>query len=166
METLGISVLGGIIASAIFFLVMFVLRPRLLVSPYICLQSDATGQHGYSIKFVNAGLRNAMDIHVRLYYAETNMAGKGDYTHRTQILDSHVPFLPACDRDDAKHRYAFRISGKGNLKELWKDDGHLILLITACDSFSQVRRVIRYDYTSKAVLKFGEFGVGKDCDVH
>jgi hypothetical protein len=168
LESAIVGVASGTVASALFFFLLFQLRPRLQVAPRISVTADNQGNPVYWIKFVNRAKRDVMDVHCTLLRVRKDSSPGGVYNHREKILSATIPHLPAYRRKDVNSPYAYRLLGEGDIFTLWPDgEQHsLLFIITARDSVSGFSRSFRCEYRDKGVvLAKGSFRYGLDLSI-
>jgi hypothetical protein len=76
IENLVIGAIGSFIASIVFILALYRLRPFLTISPKIA-KTEYEGMTVYSIKVLNSGSRDVIDIATELLIIEPHVVGDG-----------------------------------------------------------------------------------------
>ncbi len=103
------GVVTGIIASIIFYCMLKHIKPKLSISPYMCLIPQPQDSSIYQVKFVNQSKKNITDLD---YVLQHMTIGK-DGVHTTKEIQPYkekLKFISKYDKNDKDANYAVRIS--------------------------------------------------------
>jgi hypothetical protein len=168
MQSALVGTISGVISSAMFFVLLFQLRPKMVIAPSISVTTNNRGEPVYWLKFVNRGRRDIMDLQCSLFLVCTEEGPGGRFNHREKLLSLTLPHLPRYRRKDETARYAYRLLGEGDILQLWPDGNEywLMLLVVARDSVSGFSRSFRQEYRGKVqTLRRGTFQFGLSLNV-
>lgn len=168
LNNLLVGVVSGVAASALFFVLLRRLRPRIGISPFIA-RSIQGGYTYYDFKIVNLGARSAIDIRVHLVVA-TPKNVEGGPIYRTQGIElTKDTFfeLGRLDERDQNAYYALRFTTVEDIDALWKDDNsHIRLRVMATDAESGFSRAFMHDFRIKrTTIKDGQHEFGRSLVV-
>ena len=126
------GIVTGIIASIIFYYMLKYIKPKLSISPYMCLISQSEDDPIYQVKFVNQSKKNITDLD---YVLQHMIIGK-DGVHTTKELlpyKEKLKFISKYDKSDKDANYAVRISYKIPKVYIPNDNTKLLFTVIAKD---------------------------------
>ena len=162
------GILGSLIASSTFLVVMWNLRPNILISDFIAEDTE-TGVSTHSIKLINKSARAAINVRIEFVrLTSENRQGGAVYKAFTiPILRSEFFSIGPFSSQDTEARYAVRVVMQENLRDYWQHDKsqHFVIRVIAQDEFSMFSRVFTKEYRTKESIKTGKFPVGNSCEI-
>jgi len=85
-----LGVVGGVLASWLFWRYLLGIKPRIEVSPWIsCIKVSATGQNRYRIKIVNRGKNQVIGISVNAWVVYLQPVPGGEISHALYSFTTH-----------------------------------------------------------------------------
>lgn len=182
MESVVVGVASSFVASAFFFGVLFLMRPKIVIAPKIAFDPNARPSVGppnrespeqvFKLKFFNNARRPAIDVKVQLILVNPYNDEMGNQQHRhtrLSLVSEDVVVLPKRSRtkSDPACRFARKVRIKENLHDLWREDGHCHLLVRlyAKDGWTGTGKVFEERIYSKAAIVVGDFEAGTGVDV-
>lgn len=162
-ESLITGIISGIISSILFLLVLYLLKPRVIISDKICT-NNIYGKQYYFIKTINKTRWSIHDIKVELSLLQTSSTKGGKIYKVDKIeLRRDPPFqIPAFKKSDRDALYAILYSTESDLNELWTEDTHCLrVVISARHNLSGFGKTFTKEYYSKEhAIHFGKFEFG------
>lgn len=163
------GIMSGIAASALFLWFSFsYFKPNIEISPNLAINAEASDEPYIEIKFINWTPRPLNDVKVEILKSEIqNIHGGRTLTH-TELAQREIYFVSPFDKADQDARYAFRVTEKLNVKDIWTSDNteFITVMVHATDSMSGFSKSFRKEYTNKATnLQIGRHGFAQDCSV-
>ncbi len=161
LTTIVTGVLSGIVASVCFYLMLKHIKPRIEISPVMCIDDSDPDNVFYRTKFVNRSKKVITKLQYILQYIEI----KQDCIHTIKTVEPHFPKLQMIDKYDKKDkdsRYALRISYKiPNMDEL-NDKGNVkwIFTVIAEDPDSGTTTCVKQEFLPKNIVH-GKHETGK-----
>lgn len=166
-DALFIGVVSSLCASVLFLLLLFLVRPRIHISPVLARTADGE----FRVKLVNRSRRAAADVRVQMFVSKHTYSVDGRPVYKLspvdlKITDGLIVVLPGFRRRDEDCRYARRIVVIDDLDSIWPDDGRSVVLVRvyARDSFSNFGKQRSAQYT-REMIEEGDFKTGKDMQV-
>jgi len=179
---IGVELMGGIITSILFLLILKALRPKIQISPKIAYE-DITDENGnpkrnYTLKFYNKDrFFKCENVRIQLIVCRTFTApgGKNLEVKQVKIKGSEVwsmePFWNTKKKkkkgNDQNAMFAKLVLVDEDLDALWKEDHvFLTLKVSAKNSFSGFSKIFSEDYNHKAsTVQKGVFRFGSSFDI-
>jgi len=165
---IALSVLSGLIASAVFLLVLFNLRPRLEISPWIAREQDKDGKF-FSFKAINRSSRPCHNVRVEATLAQPRLVEKGHvyWTRPLPINKADVFEMQRLDRNDRDANYAWRFVTEVDLDDVWTSDDSLVRFrVIATDSLTNFSRSFTREFRlPRNSIKDGSHHFGEDMEV-
>ena len=163
IQNLLIGALGSLIASGLFLLLMYRLRPKLDLSPKIA-RTTYDGETVYALKVVNSGRRDAIEIQGELLMIEPQVVGGGVGRNILQVplvRERWFQLNPAAEVGE-KFGASFEFVVTTNLEEEWMKhkNSYLLFRVHARDAMSGFSRVFSTAYYSQSDIIAGRFGAG------
>ncbi|WP_430415542.1 hypothetical protein [Marinobacter adhaerens] len=167
--TVSTGILSGVAASALFLWFSFYrFKPKIEISPNLAVSPEGDEDPYIEVKFINWTRRHINDVRVEILKSEIqNIHGGRTLTH-TELVQRDIYFVSPFDNKDRDARYAFRVTEKLDVAEIWISDKteFITVMVHACDSLSGFSQSFRKEYTNKAAcLKVGKHGFGRDFSV-
>jgi hypothetical protein len=165
-----IGVLASVIASAIFWVVLFQIRPKIEISPQISRSINSDGSKGFRVKLINRSRRAAVDLQPSVFLDTLRKHKTGD-VHMLRLLPvkSTPGFLfHGYDKNDADARYARRLLITDDLDATWVDDqiSSIVVRLFARDGRSGAFRQFEQTYRLKRdAIKDGDFDWGDSFEI-
>lgn len=152
LNTILVGVTSSLIASFTFALMLFLIKPRIDISPYIAKNTDVYGDLVYDIKVANKGYRDVIDISAELLVVTKENVKNGQINTTKKI-----PMV---------YERIFRIKSRGgrrfpvneNLEAIWENDdiSFLLFRILVKDSFTGVGKVFEQTFHTKKEIHSGK----------
>ena len=163
-ESILIGILSGFIASAIFFIVLFLVRPRLKISNDICKRNTNLNEIIHQIKIVNLTRSMLSNLHYSLQYEVSNGDGTSNVTE-IKPSKSCLFYIDKYSRKDKDANYAVRISFDID-ETIHKLDNNSCYTFTfyAQHGFSNTTSCIKKKYM-KCNIRKGVFETGKSIKI-
>jgi len=169
MVEIALSILSSLVAASLFLLFLSRLRPAFEISKEIAVQEE-NGKTKYSIKVLNKGARNAINIKAEVDLMRSKIVPDGTIlSHRgIRLKKSERMILAKFDKKDADATYAYRITLVDDLGDLWRDESSQFVRVKvfAQDEMSNFGRVFIQEYrTKRNSLKEGQFRFGNSFEI-
>ena len=173
LENILIGVTSSLVASGIFLLFLYRLRPQIEISPFIAKESRPNGKIEYGFKFVNRTPYPLIDIKakVRLRVAEVapgGSSGAGLIWDSKRIAAGEIWQVAAYDPNDKNYDYAQRMTRDVDLEAEWDDSkvSELIFEVMARHSLSGFSIVASRKWVKKnGSIVVGTHNYGADLGV-
>lgn len=172
-----IEFFGGLITSALFLVMLSLLRPRVKISPHIA-KFDDRGTTRYLIKFYNRSpWTKIFDVKMELHLCKPIGAPGGQNLKMTSLnlRDNEIWYLSSWENTTFKKKWKRKlrlayasyakivsIEHEG-FEEQWKKDNSMYLSfkVSARHGFSGVHKVFKEEYNDPdTVVKDGKFRLG------
>lgn len=158
------GVLAGLIASAIFYLMMNIVRPKILLSDKICRRKiDDEGNELVEVKVVNKTKAMLMNSKYSLYL-ETVYEDNLIDIEEVNPVKSDLKCIDKYSKKDEKARYAVRFSYLINKELLNKNGVRLSFVIFGKHAWSNTSSYVRKIYQVKDIVD-GIFEKGTSLDI-
>ena len=160
-----IGIWAGFISSVLFLVFIYILRPRIKISPQIS-KSTKAGKTVYQIKIVNKSFFKVIDIHfeLTLMHPMGEPKGRGLKMKRIQLKADKLWYISARDTFIRKSEYApfaVRVIILEDLEQVWnQEEDFLDFKIIAKHGFSGFNKVIRERFNHNSCIIDGEFENG------
>lgn len=152
------SVLTGIIASIVFYFVLFLIKPRIKLSDVMCIDSESDEYRIIKIKVVNLSRSMLMNVNYTLHYCVDYEDGLTDIT---EIPPKKPPLSTFAKYTRKNTDYAIRITYEiSNDSFPLCDNVRLLFTIQTTHPISNTSKCIGKDYR-KDDLKRGTFESGR-----
>ena len=166
LENLLIGVSGSLVASVVFLLALFLLRPKIAFSPYIADQSKPDDPM-YGFKILNKSRFPITHLEFQLTLISPKAVPNGVVLRNklVALTKDKIFEVGGYSKRDKNAEYALRIGTPENLSEICSSEGQsLRFTVTAQHSFSGFSRVFTKFYLPQSDIKRGhhEFGLGLD----
>ncbi|MCF1182992.1 hypothetical protein L0E83_06000 [Marichromatium gracile] len=163
------SVVTGLLAAIIFKLTMSKLRPKLIISDWISMNQNETGEDVYFIKVVNIGRRSAINLKAELRIRTPHNVHGGTImkTNKLSLYRSEMLELPKDSREDKNAENAFRFRTNDNIIDMLNSNSasYLMFQVLSYDSFSGYAKVYTKNYYNKEYIKKGRFDFGNSLEI-
>lgn len=165
-----VGVISGIVASSVFFWLIFRLKPNVDISPYITTEYDDDGTPYYRFKIINRTRRSITNVQCKLVMSKDRNVPQGkirineDLTLKREQIFEIAPY----SKKDADAHYAYRLVTYDDLETIWDDNdmAYLRLMVSATDSVSNFSRITTRSFHDKrTVLIRGSHVFGNSLDV-
>lgn len=161
-----------VISSFIFiFLLLYLMRPKIEISPYICYTKMKPENHYfYVFKIVNRSLFYTYDINISLVKKVPFMVNKGKKINNRiveiETSSNYKNHLPKCKRKTGYGDHAYLIRTKYDIKkDVLNKDITVRLSITSKHGLTNLTRVVTKDFlSSDVIIKDKEFKFGSCLD--
>jgi hypothetical protein len=178
------GIISGIIASSIFLLVLFMLKPRLVIGDKIACQY--INFHGrdlriYTFKVINKSLLFKLyDVKVMAYICEVLPNTNGDDIHATNIklLGTETRTLATFNRRHffqnillgdsllkSRTDYAAQFSTEANLKTVLKNNTYIKCEVLAKHALTGFSKVFTREFKHESKIIDGTFLSGNSCEI-
>ena len=160
-ETILSGIISGIIASALFFIILQLVKPRIRVSKEINLKDKQGSILEYQIKVVNKTLAMLNNVHYKLYFCK-KIQNKLIEITEIEPTKKPISFMKKHNRSESAE-YAIRLSynidtTQFNFTEN-DADGYLLFTISGTHSITGATKTVERIYTSDKIGK-GFFAIG------
>ncbi len=160
---MGLSIIAGIISGMIsslfLYIVMFRIKPRLLISKEICRD---TSNESFRIKIVNLSHANLVDVKYTLHACYRSSDGIVD-VGEIAPAKSKLEFIQKYSRDDSNFDYAVRLSYDLN-RYISSDYMYFLFTFYAKHAVSGTATFIRKEFTREQI-QCGRFETGKSTKI-
>lgn len=167
--TITTGVLSGIAASALFLWFSFsYFKPKIEISPHLAVHAIESGEPYIEIKFLNLTPRALNDVKVEVLKSEIQNVNGGRALTHYELAQRDIYYVSPFDKNDKDARYAFRVTEKLDVHDIWKSDNteFVTVMIHATDAMSGFSQSFRKEYTNKvASVKTGRHAFGNDFSV-
>lgn len=164
-----IGVLASVVASAIFWVLLFQLRPKIEISPEISRSRNSDGSIGFRVKLINRSRRSAIDLQATVFLDTLRKHRTGDVHMLRPLPVKATPgfFFHGYDKKDTDARWARRLLITENLDTTWVDEqkSSILVRLFARDGRSGAVRQFEQTYRLKSVIKDGDFEWGDSFDI-
>jgi hypothetical protein len=158
-----VGIISSLLASSIFLVVLYRIKPNILISSKISKYKNNQGKATYQIKIANFTSRRVVDVNFSLYRVDKKLASdasgqSGEIKWLKEIpLQSEskrIPelsaFNPCANRNASNSTdYACRIETYEDIELQWSEYSYLRFVVYATDSLSGLNRVFSKDYVFK-----------------
>lgn len=155
-----VGILSGLISSFCFFLILFLVKPRIKVSEKICVSKDKNGDYFYKVKIVNKTRSMLVDVDYSLFYKTIKSDGV-DSLVEIHPLKPKLKYISKYNRSKNKNDdYAVRITYKIDKdKYPFNDNTRLLFSIVASHKTTGTTKALSAEYT-KEMIREGVFETG------
>lgn len=169
MEEIALSVLSSLVAASLFLLFLSKLRPVFEISKEIAYM-DGSSRNKFSIKILNKGARNAINIKAEVDLMTSKIVPDGTIlSHKSiNLKKANRMILSKFDKKDIDATYAYRITIIDDLDALWTDESNQFIRVKifAQDEMSNFGRVFIQEFrTKRNSLKHGQFRFGNSTEI-
>lgn len=166
VESLLIGVLGSVIASVLFLLTLYALRPKIEFSPYIADQSK-NDDHVYAFKIINRSRwpLTHLEFELTLITPKSVHGGVVLTNDLLPLIKNKIFEVGKFDKKDKEAQFAVRIGAPIDLRARCVGEGQfLYLTVSAQHSLSGFQKVFTKHYHLESDIKKGkhEYGLGLD----
>lgn len=167
--TITTGVISGIAASALFLWFSFsYFKPNIEISPNLAISDDTSDEPYIEVKFINLTRRALIDVKVEILKSEIqNVNGGRSLTHY-ELTQRDIYYVSPFNENDPDARYAFRVTEKLNISEVWESDKteFITVMVHASDAMSGFSQSFRKEYTNRSAnLKIGRHAFGNSFSV-
>ena len=157
MSELITGIIAGVVASVVFYIFLFSVRPRIHVSNKICKESEDGGGAFIRIKVVNRTRSMLTNVKYVLNYCQN----QGDGRHEIDTIPPRKTPLEFIDKyskrdENAEYAVCFSYIIPPNIRI---SDGWLEFSIHASHGFSKTSACVKKKYASGDIIP-GEFDIG------
>ena len=172
-KTVIFDILISVFSSFLFiFILLFAMRPKIKISPYICYAKVAPEDEYYFIfKIVNRSLFYCFDVNINLVKKEPHIVNRGSkINHRIVEIETSSKFknhLPKSKRKQGYGDHAYLIRTKYDLMEdIENKDITIQLSISSKHGLTNLTKIETQNFTSiDNVHKDKEFKFGKCLNI-
>ncbi len=165
-----IGIFSSLIASFIFILCLFRIKPNIVISDSVAFcKSKIDQKDTYYFKVINMENRLVINIQAKLFVITTVNGPGGVNKYYKQVMlvtDKLYELEPNCSRDETA-QYHYMFATKEDLTALWQNDSnqHLRFQIIATDPITGFSKVFKKDYTKRNSIKKGIFQTGASLEI-
>ena len=170
LQNLVIGAIGSLIASILFLLSLYQLRPKIAISPEIA-KTSYDGKTVYAIKIINSGNRDVVDIRAELLMLEPRVMDGGIGKNILQFsLAREQWFLLhpiSKSKDGNEFNNTFEFITADNIHDDWAkhENSYLLFQVHAQDVLSWFSEVFSHEYYSWEDIIEGRFSVGSSMKI-
>ncbi len=165
---IALSILSGLVASAVFLFILFRLRPKIEISPWIARQKDQD-EIDFAFKAINRSSRPCHNVCVEATLAQPKYVNGGItyWTTTIEIKKPKVFQMERFDETDTNAHYAWRFVTGEDLDALWDTEDSIIRFrVLATDSVTNFSRVFTREFhLARDSIKDGTHNFGADLGV-
>jgi hypothetical protein len=167
IESMLVGVLSSLVASALFLVVLFRLRPKIEISPEIADQSTDEGPC-FAFKFINRSRYQAFDISVEVLFVTPSQAPGGPVNNMRDVVLTRSRFhmLGEFSPKDEQANYAFRVRTFEDLKKSWSSTAQSLRVSVvsrhALSGFSGIKTMV---FNTKGQIRKGRHRFGNHLNV-
>lgn len=175
MDTLVLGVVASLVASAVFFAWMLLLRPRIGICQEISVRAVNDGRLEYRIKVVNRSrFRSIVDFQVFVFIESMRLGPDGETqiwkkTRQPLGFTEGLPLPRRKWRKDKECLNARQVRLRFDVAQKWPDntDHRLTIVVVGKDSWSGQPATSRGVFGRRATcVKFGEYEPGNGLRVY
>lgn len=166
------SIAMKVLSSFIFiFLLLYLMRPKIKISPYICnTKMKPENQYYYVFKIVNMSLFYTFDVNISLDKKVPYTVNHGKkINYRIQKIEKSSDYknhLPRLKRKIGYGDHAYLIRTKHNIKsDIQNPDIVIQLTVSSKHGLTNLTRVVTHEFlSSDVIIKDKEFKFGTCLD--
>lgn len=163
------GVLSSLVASLIFLMLLFALRPRISISECIA-RTNHDGRKVYVVKIVNRTWWRLYDIHAEFAHLkfENVTGGQNVYSKPLTMLKSHIWSMNSLFklRPDPNAEFAILFVCLDDVDALWTDGSLFEFRVMAKHSFSGFSKIHKRRYYKAATsVRSGSFKFGNSLEI-
>jgi len=165
-----VSIISGVVASSIFLLVLFSIKPKIKVSDFISVDKTDPNNRLYRLKIINMSKDSLINVKFQCYIetVENDPGGKVISRRDIHLKKNEIFQLAGYSKNDDQGKYAIRVTIGEDLESKWVNDKieSVFLLVSATHSVSNFSTVFEKRYfTKRNTIKEGSFEFGKSLNV-
>lgn len=107
MNVVIVGVFSSLIASIVYALLSFGIKPKIKISDKICVTQNQNGSSTYKIKVVNTSRFQLVNV---LYHLDYGFSGRDDISYITEILPQKPPITTITRNNRKNIDYALRVT--------------------------------------------------------
>lgn len=155
-----VGIISGLISSTCFFMILFFIKPKILVSDSICKSTNKNGETIYKVKIVNKTRSMLVDVNYSLFYKTIHSDGI-DSIVEIQPYKSPLKYVSQYNKSENKNNdYAVRITYLIKEEDFpINDNTRLVFSFMASHQTTGTTKAISKEY-SKNEIKEGLFETG------
>ncbi len=163
MNVVFVGVFSSLIASIVYALLSFGIKPKIKISDKICVTDNQNGTHTYKIKVVNKSHIQLVNVSYHLVYG---VCGKDDISYIQEILPKKPPVTTIMKKNKKNTDYALRVTYEINDGEYVCDDNsYFEFTMQATHPLSNSILCKKVRYYSKDIAHNFTFHIGEDTNV-
>ncbi len=163
MDVVLVGVLSSLIASIVYALLSFGIKPKIKISDKICVIKNQDGNYTYKIKIVNKSWFQLVNMSYHLNYG---FSGRDDISYITEILPKKPPITTITRNNKKNTDYALRVSYKINEGEFaCNDNSYFEFTIQATHPLSNSVICKKVRYYKKDIVHDCTFQIGENTDI-
>lgn len=160
LSSLVTGIISGLIASLMFTIFLFLIKPKVKVAPKIIRLRREDGTYTLKVKVVNHTKAMLTNVKYALYYCDMHQDKISNFIE-IPPRKSPMMFIDKHDRKDEEAQYAVRLSydideGKYPLSKTQR----LQFVIMADHSFSNTTTCVKKEYYDKDIVDNGVYQFG------
>lgn len=114
MTVVLVGVISSLIASIVYALLSFGIKPKIKISDKICVTASENGSFTFKIKVVNRSRFQLVNVS---YHLDYGFPGRDDISYMTEILPNKSPMSTITKKNKKNTDFAIRVSYKVDGKE-------------------------------------------------
>lgn len=163
MSVLFAGILSSLIASIVYALLSFTIKPRIKISDKICVTKNKDGSYMYKIKVVNMSKAQLVNVSYSLNYG---FSGRDDISYITEILPKKPPMSTLAKNSKKNTDYALRVTYDINDGEYVCDnDAYFDFIVQATHPFSNSIACKTKRYRKDDIVYDCTFQIGESIEI-
>lgn len=163
MDVVLIGIVSSFIASVVYALLSFGIKPKIKISKKICVTENRDGTHTYKIKIVNKSRFQLINVSYHLVYGTY---GKDDISYVTEILPKKPPISVISRKSRKNTDYALRVNYEiDENKYACNENSYFEFTVQATHWLSNSIKCKKVRYYSKDIAHNFTFHIGEDTNV-
>lgn len=162
-----IGIVASVTASAVFFLFLCRLKPKIVISDQIAKAKGLNGKTLYKIKTINKTRREILKIEARLHLItpKDDIGGITRTINEIPLIINESMVMNKFDLKDKEARYVLRFNTDADIESCLQDNiSYLRFRIYAVHSFSGFGALYSKKYTIKDIVD-GSFDHGNSLEI-
>jgi hypothetical protein len=167
IQSLITGFVSGIVSSATFSVIIYNLRPRFKISPFISASTDENGVTNYRFKIVNVSFFQVNDLELSLDIVRSRRGGFRRFRRDgIELSRNSLTYVPRYWPYGKLAKYALQIRTKDDSSlSSWHDDDYLILSVSGKHGLSGLNGSESQKFY-KSDVKPGQFYTGNNLNVY
>lgn len=164
-----LSILSGIVSSLVFYLIVFKVKPKIVISDNIALEESEGVNKIARVKVVNRSKFMLINVQYSLYLCTVNYGDKKGKNEICEILPMkeriHTLSKYSCKKKNTMYGdYAIRFTYVLKPEYIPKNDDKLIFVFTSTHSFSNISKCYVKEYSAKNLV-YGDFELNESTKI-
>ena len=163
MTVVFVGVISSLIASVVYALLSFGIKPKIKISDKICVTTNDDGSFTYKIKIVNRSLFQLVNVS---YHLDYGFSGRDDISYVTEISPNKSPMSTITKKNSKNTDYAIRVTYTiDGDKYVCKDNSYFDFTIQATHPLSNSIVCKKKRYYNDDLAHDCTFQIGENTDI-